>query len=185
MLPLAIAAAAATACSQDDPFRPVATAQNSVSNFNLAALSTGVGLPSALDLVNLRTVRPSLDGAGTPNFQLAFDVTSDGRILLVPALRVVNPPGGATSVGLVRTNAAFDALERAPTDGFANDSTVTVAIGETWVVRIDPQLCSFGDAFFAKLVVDDVNALTRRMAVRVLINRNCGYRDLTVGLPRN
>jgi tryptophanyl-tRNA synthetase len=78
-----------------------------------------------------------------------------------------------------------DALERAPTDGFANDSTVTVAIGETWVVRIDPQLCSFGDAFFAKLVVDDVNALTRRMAVRVLINRNCGYRDLTVGLPRN
>jgi hypothetical protein len=30
-----------------------------------------------------------------------------------------------------------------------------------------------------------VNPVTLRLTVRVLINRNCGYRDLTVGLPRN
>lgn len=185
MLPLVVAATVVAACSQDDPFRPIATTESAVSTFALTALSAGVASPSAIEFVNLRTVRPALDAAGGPNFQVAFDLGTDGQIRLVPALALVNPPSGATSVGLARTNSTFDALGRAPTGGFINDSTVTVTVGETWVVRVDPRLCSFGDPFYAKLVVDEVNALTRRLSVRVLINRNCGYRDLTVGLPRN
>ncbi len=185
MLPLVVAATVVTACSQDDPFRPIATTESAVSSFTVTALSAGVTSPSALEFVNLRTVRPALDASGGPNFQVAFDLGADGQIRLVPALALVNPPSGATSVGLARTTSAFDDLGRAPNSGFINDSTVTAALGETWVVRVDPALCSFGDPFYAKLVVDEVNALTRRISFRVLINRNCGYRDLTVGLPRN
>jgi hypothetical protein len=185
VLPLVVAAIALAACSQDDPFRPVATSENVITTLNVAALSSGIEAPSAVDFVNLRTLRPSLDGTGSPNFQMAFDLTTDGRIRLLPVLEVLNPPSGAGTVGLVRVGTAFDDLGRAPTGGFVSDSTVTTAIGETWVVRINPGLCSFGDPFYAKLVVDAANLVTRRMTVRVLINRNCGYRDLTVGLPRN
>lgn len=184
-LPLVVAVTVLTACSQDDPFRPIATTESVVSTFSVAALSAGVASPSAIEFVNLRSVRPTLDGTGGPNFQIAFDVTADGQIQLIPALALVNPFSGASSVGLARTTTTFDALARAPTGGFVSDSTVSTTVGETWVVRVDPRLCSFGDPFYAKLVVDEVNALTRRLTVRVLINRNCGYRDLTVGLPRN
>jgi len=185
VLPLVVAATIVAACSQDDPFRPVATTDNAVSSFTVSALSAGVASPSAIEFVNLRTVRPSLDATGGPNFQLAFDLAADGRIRLVPALALVNPPSGAASVGLARTTTTFDALARAPTGGFISDSTVSTSLGEVWVIRVDPRLCSFGDPFYAKLVVDEVNMLTRRLSIRVLINRNCGYRDLTVGLPRN
>lgn len=185
LLPLVVASAALVACSQDDPFRPVATTENVVSTLNVAALSDGVEAPSAVNFVTLRAVRPSLDASGGPNFQVAFDLTADGRVLLRPVLAVLNPPGGVGSVGLARTGATFDDLARAPTGGFVNDTTVTAAIGEVWVVRINPGLCSFGDPFYAKLVVDEANLVSRRLSVRFLINRNCGYRDLTVGLPRN
>jgi hypothetical protein len=185
VLPLMVAATVLAACSQDDPFRPVATTESAVSTFTLTAVSVGLASPSAIELVNLRAVRPSLDATGGPNFQLAFDIDPQGRLLLIPALALVNPPIGATSLGLARTGTTFDALARAPTGGFVNDSTVSTTVGEVWVVRVDPRICSFGDPFYAKLVVDDVNVLTRRLTVRLLINRNCGYRDLTVGLPRN
>lgn len=185
MLPLVVAATVSAACSQDDPFRPVATTESEISTFTVTALSAGVAAPSALEFVNLRTVRPSLDATGGPNFQVAFDIAPDGQIRLVPVLALVNPPGGASSVGLARTTTTFDALGQAPTGGFINDSTVTTTVGEAWVVRVDPRVCSFGDPFYAKLVVDEVNAVTRRLSIRVLINRNCGYRDLTEGLPRN
>lgn len=185
VLPLAVATTLVAACSQDDPFRPIATTESTVSSFTVTAVSAGVASPSALEFVNLRTVRPSLDATGGPNFQVAFDIAADGQIRLVPVLALVNTPTGAASVGLARTTTTFDALSRAPTGGFVSDSTVSTRIGETWVVRVDPRVCSFGDPFYAKLVVDDVNAVTRRLSIRVLINRNCGYRDLTEGLPRN
>jgi len=185
LLPVVLAATILTACSQDDPFRPIATTENVVSRLNVAALSGGIEAPSAVDFVNLRAVRPSLDATGGPNFQLAFDLAADGRVRLLPVLAMLNPPSGAGTVGLVRTGASFDDLGRAPTGGFVDDSTVTAALGEVWVVRINPGLCSFGDPFYAKLVVDEVDAVTRRLSIRFLINRNCGYRDLTVGLPRN
>jgi hypothetical protein len=173
------------ACSDDDPFRPVATTPNVVTGLGLAALSTGVLAPTAIDFINLRAVRPTLDGAGTVNFQLALDLEADGRVRLLPVLSMLSPPTGSTSVGLVRTDATFEALARAPTSGFVTDSAVTAAVGETWVVRLSAGLCAFGDPFYAKFVVDGVNPATRRLAVRFLLNRNCGYRDLTEGLPRN
>jgi hypothetical protein len=182
---LALATVSVSACSQDDPFRPVATSENVVSTLRVSPISDGLAASSAVDFVNRRAVRPSLDATGGPNFQVAFDLGTDGRILLQPVLAVLNPPSGAGSVGLARTKARFDDLARAPTGGFVNDTTMTTVVGETWVVRVNPGLCSFGDPFYAKLVVEDVNLVSRQLSVRFLINRNCGYRDLTVGLPRN
>ncbi len=173
------------ACSDDDPFRPEATTPNVVTGLGVAALSTGAIAPTAIDFLNLRAVRPSLDGSGAVNFQLALDLDAQGQVRLLPVLAMLSPPTGSASVGLLRTDTEFDALARAPTGGFVTDSAVTAAVGETWVVRLTAGLCVYGDPLYAKFVVDGVNQTTRRLAVRFLINRNCGYRDLTEGLPRN
>jgi hypothetical protein len=35
------------------------------------------------------------------------------------------------------------------------------------------------------MVVDSVIAAERRVVLRTMVNRNCGYRALTAGLPKN
>ena len=177
--------AVAAACDQSDPFRGVATSENVVTGLGMAALSTGTAAPTALDLLSRTAVRPVIDGTGAANFQLALDVDGQGRVQLIPVLALLNPPAASVSVGLARSDVAFELLERAPTGGFVNDSTVSAEVGETWVVRLQAGLCSFGDPLYAKLVVDGINQQTRRLAVRFLLNANCGYRDLTEGVPRN
>lgn len=173
------------ACSQSDPFRPVATDANEVTTLSLAAFSTGTIAPTAIDFVNKRAVRPELLGTGFTNFQLALDVTGDGRVALLPVLKVMTPPSGASRIQLQKSAGAFDGLERAPAGGYASDSAVVTSPGETWVFRLETTSCIYGDPYFGKLIVDGVNSSTRRIAVRFLINRNCGYRDLTEGVPRN
>jgi hypothetical protein len=182
---VAAGAVGLAACSQDDPFRPVATSPNVVTGLGLAALSTGATAPTALDLLSRQAVRPLVDGSGAPNFQVALDVDAQGRVRVIPVLALLNPPAGAVRVGLAPSNTAFEQLGRAPTGGFTADSTVTVDVGRTVVVRVQAGICPFGDPIYAKLVVDGVNVQTRRLAVRFLVNANCGYRDLTEGVPRN
>lgn len=163
----------------------MATTPNVVTGTELAALSTGTAAPTALDFINLRAVRPIIDGTGGVNFQLALDLDAQNRVRLLPVLAMLNPPTASASVGLLRTTGTFEQLSRAPTGGFIADSSVTAAVGETFVVRVNVGVCAFGDPFYGKLVVDEVNPATRRLFVRYLINRNCGYRDLVEGLPRN
>lgn len=174
-----------TACDQTDPFRGVATSENVITGLGLAALSTGTVAPTALDLLSRTAVRPVVDATGTPNFQLALDLDAQGRVLLIPVIALLDTPGRPVSVGLVRSSVPFDQLGRAPTSGFVTDSTVTAQVGETWVVQLQAGICTFRDPFYAKLVVDGVNPQTKRLAVRFLLNANCGYRDLTEGVPRN
>ncbi len=172
------------ACGDDDPFRGSATTSNTVAHFSLAAFSTGAIAPTAIDLLNQRPVRPELQAAGT-NFQLAIDVNAQGQVSLLPVLTVLNPPTGALSVGLQRSPLAFDAVGRAPTGGYVTDSVRTAAPGETWLLQLQTPNCVFGDPFYGKLEIEGINLATRRAVVRLMINRNCGYRDLIEGLPRN
>lgn len=151
----------------------------------MAAFSTGTVAPSALDLVNSRVVRPELGGTGTVNFHLALDVDASGKVMLLPILSLLSPPTGGTTVGLRRAGADFDAITRAPTEGYVADSAVTAVVGEAWFLRVQAGMCVYGEPFYGKLEVDGVNTETRRLIVRFLVNRNCGYRDLTLGLPRN
>ncbi len=173
------------ACGGDDPFRGSATVPNEVSEISMAAFSTGTVAPSALDLVSLRVVRPELQSTGTVNFQLALDVNASGTVSLLPVLALLSPPNGGTSVGLQRTAVAFDDITRAPVDGFTADSVLTTQRGEAVFFLVQAGVCTFGEPFYGKLVVEGVNTETRRLIVRILINRNCGFRDLTIGLPRN
>jgi hypothetical protein len=184
LLPLAVAASLA-ACSNDDPFRSSATVESVITSVSMAGFSTGTVAPSALDLVTAQLVRPELAGTGSANFQLALDVDASGQVSLLPLLALLTPPSGGISVGLQRATADFDALTRAPNAGYATDSIVTTQVGESWFFSVQSGLCTFGDPFYGKLEIEGVNTETRRIFLRFLINRNCGYRDLTVGVPNN
>jgi hypothetical protein len=174
-----------SACGGDDPFRPAATRESAVREVSLASFSTGTVAPTALDLLGQRIVRPELLGNGAANFQLTFDVEPNDEISLIPALAVLSPPNGGTSLGLQRSTASFEESRRAPLGGFAFDSTVTTGVRETWFFQLNAGVCSFGEPFYGKVEIDGINSNTKRLIVRYLINLNCGYRDLTEGLPRN
>lgn len=184
---MAVLAAAliVSACSQDDPFRPSATSANVITGVSLASFSTGAVAQSAIDLINLRAVRPEVQANGLVNFQLAVDLDVSGKVNLLPVLSVLNPPGGANTVGLARSTATFEALVRAPTGGFRPDTAMLADVGETILLEVQAGTCVYGDPLYGKLVVDGVNTATRRVILRFMLNRNCGYRDLTEGIPRN
>ncbi len=173
------------ACSDDDPFRSPATASNLITGVSLAVFSNGATAPAGLDLLGFRAVRPEIGINGTPNFQLAIDIDASGTLRLHPVLTLLNPPGGATTVGLQSIGSSFAELARAPTDGFVDDSAQVIAVGETYLFRFSAGTCVFGDPLYGKLELIAYDAVSRRATIRYLLNRNCGYRDLTEGLPVN
>ncbi len=173
------------ACSDDDPFRSPATSSNVITGVSLAIFSDGALAPAGLDLLGLRAVRPEIGPSGSPNFQLAIDVDASGTMRWFPVLTLLNPPGGATTVGLLRSASTFAELARAPEDGFADDSVQVIRTGDTFIFRYLAGTCVFGDPLYGKIEVTNYDAVSRRASVRYMINRNCGYRDLIEGLPAN
>ncbi len=174
----------AAACGGDDPFRPVASLPNAEVRYSLFTLTGAPGLPAAIDLYGGRIVIPEVVGQST-NFDLAFDLDAAGRVRVLPTRQVAIPPSVASAVRTQVLGGTFEALTRAPTSGYAADSTRTLRIGEVLAVEMPTtgQLCFTGEPYYGKLVVDSIFPSARRLVIRTIINRNCGYRSLTVGLP--
>lgn len=180
--------AGAVACGDTtNSFVGPATSENTERTAALWTLSgTPPALPAGFRFLTEQPVRPQMLPTGSLNFDLAIDLTTDGRVQLLPARTVVPlPPAGGSLVGLQLSTATFETVQRAPEDGYTADSVVVVAPRQLVLARIDGVGCLFGDPFYAKLVVDSVIAAERRVVLRTLVNRNCGYRALTTGLPKN
>jgi hypothetical protein len=170
------------ACNNDDPFRQRATQPNNEGRFTVFALTGAApGLPAAIDINTGRAVVPEVI-AGRTNFDLAFDVTATGRILVLPAATVAVAPGGGSQVGIQLATGSFESVARAPIAGYRTDSSRVVAVGEVVLFEL-PRQCVFGEPYYGKLVVDTLIPATRRLVIRALVNRNCGYRGLGPGLP--
>lgn len=125
------------------------------------------------------------------NFDIAFDLDGQRRIVLYPAAMVVQPLSGIHQVGLLRVPGAFESLERAPEGPYESDEQLAVSVGE--VVAIQAQrnrpgdFCAFALSpnIFSKLVVDSVSAGTNEIWFRIVVNPNCGFRSFATGLPRD
>ncbi len=184
---LIVAATIAAACGAGNGLTSPATADNAVLTYSVYALSgTANTLPAAYQFTTETLVRPYVSVSGSINFELAFDLTPDGKVLLLPAKTVVPlAPAGSPSVGLQKMTANFDALARAPLTGYTLDTAQTVTTGQTYTLQLHNSGCVYGDLFYAKLVVDSIILAERRMVIRSLVNRNCGYRSLTEGLPKD
>jgi|LakMenEpi03Aug12_release.lakeMendotaPanAssembly.Ray.scaffolds.fasta_scaffold107315_4 hypothetical protein len=173
------------ACSDSNPFLSPPTSENTVRAFSVWALSgTNSALPASVLFSTLSVQRPQLLSNGTVNFEVAFDITADGKVRFLPARALVpQAPAGAPSIGLARSTSAFDAITRAPDRGYTDDSTLVVAVNEVVLIRLTSSQCILQDPFYGKVAVDSVILAERRIVLRALVNRNCGYRALTVGLP--
>jgi len=178
---------AVSACGDGDGLTSPATAENVTRTYSVYALSgTSSALPAAYQFTSESLTRPQVLPSGSLNFDVAFDIGADGRVRILPA-RIVAPapPNGSPSLGVLKVTQAFDALTKAPDRGYLSDSTVVAGIGDTYVFEVRQSGCIYQEPFYAKLTVDSIIAAERRIVFRSLVNRNCSFRSLSNGVPKN
>jgi hypothetical protein len=184
---LAAVALIASACGEGDGLTSPATAENVTRTYSVYALTgTSSALPAAYQFTSESLTRPQVLPSGSINFDVAFDIGSDGRVRIIPArIAVPAPPNGSPSIGVLKVSQGFDALTRAPDRGYLTDSVVVAAVGDTYVYQLLQSGCIYREPWYAKLTVDSIIAAERRIVFRTLVNRNCSFRSLTDGLPKN
>ena len=158
---------------------PAPAFTNTVDTVSLYALrGTAITLPSAYVLLGAQRVRTDQ----TTVLDFAFDFDSLGAPALFPT--------GAINLGqlsgLQTSTTTFDGLTLAPTGGYIVDKPVALDSGTVVLVRSRPTQCSFGVtlSLYAKLRVLSVDSTARRLDFEILVDRNCGYRGLEPGLPK-
>jgi hypothetical protein len=120
------------------------------------------------------------------NFDVAFDLTSTGRVVLYPVRLVGSNPGGNVAVGLQPIAGAYENILEAPKTGYNTDSVTVVMVGQTVISQTTSTFCAgtFTPYAYAKTVIDSIRPGTRELFGRTTINQNCGFRSLVIGLPK-
>lgn len=177
-----LAAAAGAACSDANSL-PDPTVSNFVDTLTIGALEgTAISTPSGFGIQagGVRTDQ-------TVNFEFAYNVRrlDDGtyqrvfvpRAALGISLNTANP-------GLQRREESFDAITRAPSNGYVSDSVVPVAVGDRFIVRSRVDPCpTLGVPLYGKIEI--LAFADSTVTFRTLVDQNCGYKDLLPGLPAN
>ena len=186
-LAAALVGALAGCGGDSNAFLGVASSETALVSFVVFPLSGDPSLPAAFDLSGRRVVRPTILGGQVLNFDLAFDLDAQGRVLVIPPARLASPPTGTSRVGLQTRDESFDGLTRAPDSGYRFDSTTVVTRGQTLAIEASAATCSSTYPMHAKLVVDSVGAVAagRPIYMRLRVNPNCGFRSLEPGLPKS
>jgi hypothetical protein len=183
-LRVAIVALVVVLAACGDPTKPKAFLANALSTY---VISPFTGAP-----VTAATAISFLGGASRAssafNFDVAFDLDASGRTLVYPVRSV----GGAlanleraylgqaqlTRVGLQIVPGPFESVTEVPTTGYDTLSIQTIAPGAVMAVNVLDPSCAFslgGTAIAAKMTVDSVNASTRKIYLRTVVDPNCGY----------
>ncbi len=161
---------------------PPATAANAVDTVTLYALQgTPINTASGFDVTLGLTARTDRQREA---FDIAFDIDDEDRALIF----TTGALGLDVSSAIQMSDRAFGDIVIAPLEGYDFDSTLVVGAGSVFIVRSRP--ASFGCAFFVgqlprygKFHVLDLNLETRQITLENLVNLNCGYRGLELGVP--
>ncbi len=184
----ALATIGASGC--DDPFGLNATTETEVDTLVAYAMTgSPLSFPSAWNSSSGSVVRITSD----VSFDVAFDLASNGQVRVVP-VRLISATrpvlGGSTQtqqVGIVTPSGTYDALTKAPSDGYKRDSVAVVETGRPVVLEVLSEACQFSLAstLYSKFVVDSVNRSTRQIFFRTVRNPNCGFRSFLPGVPKS
>ncbi|MGQ0767218.1 MAG: hypothetical protein ACT4OZ_16340 [Gemmatimonadota bacterium] len=190
LLAMGVAAAAVIAC--DDPLGVDATTPTRADTLKVFAMTgTPASFPSGYSAGTglISRIEPEIA------FDVVFDLSTDGRIRVIPArlisqLRVILGRTEVTQqVSLQVSTESFESIGRAPGGGYKRDSIVTVTPGQTVLIEVQSEICSFqftlSSLLYAKLVVDSVRTSSREIFFRAIRNPNCGFRSFAPGIPRN
>jgi hypothetical protein len=165
----------------DDPLGlPPPVAENVVDTVTIFALQgTPIGALSGFDVTIGTGARTESDP-----FDIAFDIDVDGvsRIFSRGAL------GLSMETGIQSVRQGFFDIDEAPVDGYSLDMPLVVGVDSVFVVRSRP----FGGGCpfylgslprYGKFQVLEIDTTDRRIVMQTLVNINCGYRQLIIGLP--
>jgi len=182
-LALIVCAFSLTAC--DDPNLLEAQLPTASDVYEVFALTgTPASFPSAINTYVRSTVR--VDGNG--NFDVAFDITSDGKVVVYPVQKVVASLNPNRRVGLRKVEGTFASVTLAPT-GTYSDSAVVVSPGEVIVAQSvrngTNDACQFDISpfIYTKLTVESVTLANRSIKVQTVLDPNCGFRSFESGIP--
>jgi hypothetical protein len=183
LIPLLVAAllgGGLTAC--DDPFQLQAQFPNIDRSFELWAVTgTSATYPSAVIVTTASASQ--LDAAGS--FDFAVDINADGRLVILPVSKIVQPLIGSRVVAMQRSTTPYTQLLEAPRTGWLPDSTLLVNPGGVFLVKINSLACQYSQSaeIYAKFVVDSIDPIGRRAILSARVNPNCGFRSFVAGLP--
>ncbi len=179
--PIALLAALATvACG--DPLEPVAQGPNVNFAATVYALSgTPPNFPSAFS----STFRQIRRADGQFNWDVAFDIDAEGRVVIYPVRAIGGSYVQTQQVGIQTVAGTFDDVKRAPGGTYQGDTAVVVTPPAGIVIQVVSPLCQFqiSSVLYTKLFVQSVDVANRSMQVRALINPNCGFSSLEPGTP--
>lgn len=191
LVTLACSVTGAAACGGKDPLA-VNAAYNTLGTSFVLYPQSRVRAPyfSALELRTPTRVQPGVTAVSSngvvvlaPNFDVAFDLDSAGKIVLLQAKQLVSAQF-VPRTGFQTSTTAFDSLGAAPGGTYQLDSIVRVSVGQTFIVQAQGTTgCTVTAPFYAKLVVDSVSPATGAMYIRARIDPNCGFRSFAAGLP--
>ncbi|MFI5207620.1 MAG: hypothetical protein ACHQU8_04500 [Gemmatimonadales bacterium] len=169
---------------------PPASSPITQQQIDLFALSnTPVNTNSAYDMLNMVEVRVDENN----NFDFAFDLRFDSAYgvgkpgdtvaVLIPrgVLGFVADPGLIYLPGIFN----FDSLQVAPTGGYTKDSVVAIHEGDVLYAASRIQTCNFGYTLphYAKLMIQKIDLAALSATISVVIDPNCGYREINTGIP--
>jgi hypothetical protein len=180
---LAAVLAASAACSDPNALANSAI-ENALDTNVIYSLATGPLTQPVAYSVNARGAVRIYD-VGT-NFEFAFSMDSSGKAVFLP-LDVLNLAGGSSlKPGLLKSTTSFDAMTKAPQNGYVTSDTIAVAEGERYFIRTGINTCSsLGVPLYAKLEILDLDTASQTVKMQVVANENCGYRSLKLGLPKS
>ena len=173
-----VVALAIVAVACGDITRPKATYPNVLTTYTIYGLTTApASAPTAISF---------LGGGMSANasflFDVAFDIDPSGRAVVYPVRTLASALAGtAKRVGLQPVGGTFDELRSVPETGYDTLSAKTINPGSVLAVELrDPNVCfSYSlvssQFIYAKLVVDSINAASRKLYIRTVVDANCGY----------
>ncbi len=180
----AVAVLAVAACS--DLTAPKASLSTFSDVFTVYPLNGApVNAPNAVLVSSATSVHADAGMA----FDLAFGLDSTGKqITLIPVKLIASQLTAVHTVGFQPVLTQYDSLTRAPKSGYKNDTTLVVSPGVTTVIQVSNPLYCYGSlvgtTYYAKMVVDSVD-VNRVLHVRLTVDPNCGFYDLTLGVPKS
>jgi hypothetical protein len=177
-LPLALAVACSDANSLPEP-----TENNFVDTLTIGSLEgTPISTPSGYNIAvgPVRTDQ-SVDFEFAYNIRQLADDTY--QRVLIPRAALGLSSTNTADPGLQKRTETFDGITRAQSNGYVTDSAVAIAEGDRFMVRSRVVCTALGVPLYAKIQILKFQDST--LTFEVLADKNCGYKDLVPGLPKN
>ncbi|HEY4322273.1 MAG TPA: hypothetical protein VGM77_13990 [Gemmatimonadales bacterium] len=175
---IALVATAACDANQLSP----ATVPNVVDTVVLGSLSNAaLEYPAGFDVTIGAVVRTDQ----SPDFDFIYNVDSLGRHVFLP-LHAIAGLGNTvgSNPGFIKEPLLFQQIIAAPTDTYLTTDTIAVAAGDVYIARSRVS-CYLGVPQYGKIHVLSFDEVLHTVSLEVLVDANCGYKNLQVGLPEN